>query len=240
MALTGDFPTQVNVQPAIGVSGDFASVNPRATVLATTGGLQAGTAGVTIGRFAYIDAAATVATNYNQGTAKPAGFVARRQQGLQPTIKTPYGNTILAGYPVYLFDAGDFYVTNSGASAATVGQKAFASLVDGSVSFFAAGTSPASAAVVTGSISGTTLTVTAVTSGALAVGQVISGSGITAGTTITALGTGAGGAGTYTVSVSQTAASTTVTAVATYETKWVAMTPAAAGELVKISSHAQV
>jgi len=39
MALTGDFPTQVNVQPAIGVSGDFASVKPRATVLATTGGL---------------------------------------------------------------------------------------------------------------------------------------------------------------------------------------------------------
>ena len=97
MALTGDFPTQVNVQPAIGVSGDFASVNPRATVLATTGGLQAGTAGVTIGRFAYVDAAATVATNYNQGAAKPAGFVARRQQGLQPTIKTPYGNTIPAG-----------------------------------------------------------------------------------------------------------------------------------------------
>ena len=52
------------------------------------------------GRFAYVDAGATVATNYNQGSAKPAGFVARRQQGLQPTIKTSYGNTILAGYPV--------------------------------------------------------------------------------------------------------------------------------------------
>ncbi|WAR42927.1 head decoration protein [Methylomonas rapida] len=68
------------------------------------------------------------------------------------------------------------------------------------------------AAVVTGSIAATVLTVTAVTSGKLAVGQAIAGSGVTAGTTITALGTGTGGAGTYTVSASQTVASTTLTA----------------------------
>lgn len=73
-------------------------------------------------------------------------------------------------------------------------------------------TRAANAAVVTGSIATTVLTVTAVTSGKLAVGQTISGSGVTAGTTITALGTGTGGAGTYTVSASQTASSTTITA----------------------------
>ena len=61
-----------------------------------------------------------------------------------------------------------------------------------------------SAASVTGYISGTTLTVTAVASGALAVGQALSATGMTAGTTITALGTGTGGAGTYTVNNSQT------------------------------------
>lgn len=66
------------------------------------------------------------------------------------------------------------------------------------------------AASVTGSIASTTLTVTAVGSGALAVGQVLSGTGVTAGTYITALGTGAGGTGTYTVSASQTTASTTI------------------------------
>jgi hypothetical protein len=66
--------------------------------------------------------------------------------------------------------------------------------------------------VVTGAISGTTLTVSAVTSGTLYVGQVIAGSGVTVGTTITALVSGTGGTGTYTVSVSQTAASTTITA----------------------------
>lgn len=67
-------------------------------------------------------------------------------------------------------------------------------------------------ASVTGSIATTTLTVTAVTSGILAVGQIITGTGVSAGTIITALGTGTGGAGTYTVSISQTVASTSITA----------------------------
>ena len=67
-------------------------------------------------------------------------------------------------------------------------------------------------AVVTGEIATTTLTVTAVTSGTLVIGSVLSGTGVTAGTTITAFGTGTGGTGTYTVSVSQTVSSTTITA----------------------------
>jgi len=65
---------------------------------------------------------------------------------------------------------------------------------------------------VTGSIATTTLTVTAVGAGTLSVGQVISGANVVAGTVITAILTGTGGVGTYTVSVSQTAASATITA----------------------------
>jgi hypothetical protein len=65
-------------------------------------------------------------------------------------------------------------------------------------------------AQVTGSISTTTLTVTAVASGTLFVGQTIQGTGVTALTIITALGTGTGGVGTYTVSTSQTVTSTTL------------------------------
>lgn len=70
-------------------------------------------------------------------------------------------------------------------------------------------------AVVTGSIALTTLTVTAVTSGTLDIGQVITGTGVTAGTRIVGFGTGTGGAGTYTVDVSQTVSSTTITATKT-------------------------
>jgi hypothetical protein len=70
--------------------------------------------------------------------------------------------------------------------------------------------SVASPAIVTGDISGTTLTVSAVTSGTLRIGQTIEGTGITDGTIIKAFGTGSGGTGTYTVSASQTVASTTI------------------------------
>jgi hypothetical protein len=65
-------------------------------------------------------------------------------------------------------------------------------------------------AVVTGDISGTTLTVSAVTSGTLTVGQTIQGSTVTAQTIITALGTGTGGVGAYTVNNSQTVTSRTL------------------------------
>lgn len=65
-------------------------------------------------------------------------------------------------------------------------------------------------AQVTGAISATTLTVSAVASGTLFVGQTIQGTGVTALTIITALGTGTGGVGTYTVSTSQTVSSTTL------------------------------
>jgi len=65
-------------------------------------------------------------------------------------------------------------------------------------------------AIITGAIAGTTLTVSAVSSGTLAAGMTIQGAGITANTIITALGTGTGGAGTYTVNFSQTISSITM------------------------------
>jgi Baseplate J-like protein len=69
-----------------------------------------------------------------------------------------------------------------------------------------------SAAAFTGTIAGTLLTVSAVASGTLAVGQLITGVGVLPSTVITALGTGTGGVGTYTVSASQTIASEAMTA----------------------------
>ena len=71
---------------------------------------------------------------------------------------------------------------------------------------------PVLLATVTGSIALAVLTVTAVTSGTLAVNQRITGTGIAANTYINALGTGTGGVGTYTVSISQTVASTEIQA----------------------------
>jgi hypothetical protein len=61
--------------------------------------------------------------------------------------------------------------------------------------------------------SGGTLNVSAVTTGILGIGDVISGTGITTGNKITAFLTGTGGTGTYLVSVGDTAVSTTITVV---------------------------
>jgi hypothetical protein len=59
-----------------------------------------------------------------------------------------------------------------------------------------------------GSISGTTLTVTSITSatGTIAISQSLSGAGVTPGTFIVGLGSGSGGVGTYTIAPSQAVA----------------------------------
>jgi acyl CoA:acetate/3-ketoacid CoA transferase alpha subunit len=85
-------------------------------------------------------------------------------------------------------------------------------IVDGAFRYTWRISSPASAVFV-GSISGTTLTVTLMSSGTIAVGQAIYGIGMAYATVITALGTGTGGTGTYTINNSQTVVSQTLTSV---------------------------
>jgi hypothetical protein len=65
-------------------------------------------------------------------------------------------------------------------------------------------------ATFTGSIAGTTLTVTSVNSGVISIGQELISNGITAGTRIIAQLSGRGGVGTYLVSTSQTVSSQTI------------------------------
>jgi hypothetical protein len=80
-------------------------------------------------------------------------------------------------------------------------------------------TGPAGASF-TGAISGTTLTISAVSSGTVSVGQEIRGPGVSPGTVLSAFLTGTGNTGTYTVSLSQTVTSetmTTNTATVTYD-----------------------
>lgn len=90
-------------------------------------------------------------------------------------------------------------------------------------------------------ISGTygTLTLGAAPSATFGVGDTLSGTNVVAGTKITKLLTGTGGSGsTYAVDNNTVVSSTTITAALNVETKWFATSAGAAGELVKISSHA--
>lgn len=290
----GGFPGQVNTVQAPAVAGDFCSANPRFTVDAGPGGFVAGASGCKVGLFAWADSTFTTVSNFGSGA--PTGFVHREQQALMQLIKNESTMTVLAGLMVTLFNGGDFWVKNDGATTSAIGNKAYANFADGKISFAATATPPTSATVtgsvaanvvtaavaantMTASISGTTLTVSAVgagavlgagqtltggsagtgyvdpgttilaqltgtagstgtyslniagnvtsttitavgggmtvsavTTGALAIGQTISGSGVVSGTKITGYGTGTGGTGTYTVDNATVVSSTTVTA----------------------------
>lgn len=81
----------------------------------------------------------------------------------------------------------------------------------------ASGSAPATSTAA--SITGTTLTVGGTVTGTFAVGQLVTAQGILGNTYITALGTGTGGAGTYTVSLSQTVAATAIQGVTVTETR---------------------
>lgn len=223
----------VNTLPAPAVAGDFASANPRFTALAGPGAFVAGVAGVTIGRFVWSgnsqtldpDNAPQVVNNFGWGSV--LGFVGRHQQALITTFLADASMVLPSGFMTTVYSGGDFWAQNDGATRAVIGQKAYADLATGKVSF-AATASPATVTAatssiaastfsVTGSINGNTLTVTAVGSGTVVPGATISGTGIATGTKIisqlTPLLTGeaAGGIGRYAVDIGeQTVASTTV------------------------------
>jgi hypothetical protein len=68
------FQTQVNQQPAPGIAGDFATTNPRASVVAGPGGLVAASGGAICGRFGWYDLySMTQVANTGQGA--PNGFI---------------------------------------------------------------------------------------------------------------------------------------------------------------------
>jgi hypothetical protein len=231
--MTG-FQKQVNTDPAPAVEGDFASANPRASMLTFAGGgLFAGAAGVIVGRFARAKVSDGTVTNGDPGAASRIGFVHRAQPSLITGWLQESTMTVPAGLEITLHDEGDFWCRFAGG--ATVGQKVFANYSDGTAVAGTAG-SPPQAAAFTAAIAGTTMTVSAVASGTLGVGDVVVGATV-AGTVITALGTGTGGTGTYTVSPTQTFSSGALTALGAREVPWYVHTTGAAGELVKISTR---
>lgn len=206
------FQDRVNLYQPLAVAGDFASANPYATVYAADGAFVAGPNGVTVGKFAWVSADGRTVTSYGENTSTPY-FVHRNQQASLPNYLQEFGNTILGGFPLALMEAGDFFALVEGATAATVGASVYARNSDGGIVIGAAPTGASATASIgatfTATATGTSLAVTSVT-GKISVGDVISGTGVPAGTTITA-GPGAGGAGAYTTSVATTAAAATVT-----------------------------
>ncbi len=226
-----DFPNQVNAQQAPSVAGDFASANPRRTVLAGEGGLIAGTGviaglsvpGAVVGRFGWltfqsVDNDNAPATLNTFGTGLPAGLVSREQVGLITTYLASgvqYRNT---GFQLAAFSEVDMWVVNASTVASVLNQKVFANYADGSATFGAAGGSIASGTSttstiapgtmsVTGSITGDVFTAASGLTGNIYPGEIISGTNVATGTAIVAqvtpllTGEALNGLGRYTVTI---------------------------------------
>jgi hypothetical protein len=204
-----DFQTQVNAQQAPGVEGDWASANPRKSVLAGEGALVAGRgvisglliAGIVAGRFGWttyetVDNDEAPGTVNTFGSGLPAGLVHRNQQGIITGWLQTASMVLPSGLQTALFNDVDMWVMNRGTTYAQVNQKAFANFADGSASFAAAGAAAPGAAsgstssiaaatfAATGSISDNLLTVSAVGSGSIYPGASFTGTNVATGTQV--------------------------------------------------------
>ncbi|EPW1484677.1 structural cement protein Gp24 [Salmonella enterica subsp. enterica serovar Bareilly] len=131
------FQTHMNQYPAPGIPGAFASDNPHASYVAGEGALITGPDGLVIARFAWV----TKGVAANEGTDAPAGFVPRDGQASVVEWLAGDSNTIYPGRECTLMVSGDFWALTT--TAATVGQKIFASLTTGEIATGAAGTTMA-------------------------------------------------------------------------------------------------
>lgn len=202
-------------------------------------GLTSSIGGVLVGRFAWaspntavnpssgeVDGMLTVNSN---GSGAPTGFVHRAQQGLITVFLQAATMLIPQGLPVVLHSEGDFWAVNDGTTASYVGEPIYAINANGKVVPSASVPADATLTTITvvanalnvsaittntftGSISGTTLTVSAITTGGLYAGQTLTGTNVAAGTTIVKQLSGTtGGTGTYQVNIFQNVTSTAIT-----------------------------
>lgn len=119
------FQKTVNTYPGIGIPGAYAAINP---IVSTAKGYVA-SAACNIGGFVWADAGKEGCVKPT-GTGRPLGFAVRE-------ITNPLGidveasNVVPVGYPVSVEVKGDFFAVTL--TEATVGQKVFAVLADGTI-----------------------------------------------------------------------------------------------------------
>jgi hypothetical protein len=214
------FQQFVNLYPAPGVWGARASNNPTAVVDAGPFNLTSGASGVTVGKMAWQQLTAatgkSVVNNFSPtAPVIPDGIIGNEQQVLITAWLAQYGLVVPAGYPVTIYNRGDFWAKAVYGPVA-IGNKVFANLFSGDVLGAAAGSFPtnavgSSAVVVATTTLGTPylMTITSTTSGSLQIGQQITGPGLTGGLFyVDSFGTYNGSTGTINLSAPVQAAST--------------------------------
>ena len=139
----GEFQSLANLYPAPGFPGDFATENPRRSVVASDAlggnvGLVAGSGGINAGTFAWLQSDGV--TVLNSGSGAPTGFKARELDGVLSTYLASYTVNTPQGFPVTLFESGDFWMLAGNSTAAVVGQKVWASTTTGGTTTGPSGT----------------------------------------------------------------------------------------------------
>jgi hypothetical protein len=213
------FQTRVNRQVPPAVIGQYASLNPRASALAGAGQFRSGGSLnylsaqnlAVIGNFAW--GQGQFATSQKPSGASVGGFVANELQTVIPfpdagnsQYPNPTRLAVEAGFPVTLNTHGDFWTLPVGAVNGIVSPEdtVYAREYDGAL------TNDSTDFSATGVQATTVMTISAVTKGALVPGMHLSGTNAASVVVVQLTGT-PGGAGTYTMSVSETVGSATVT-----------------------------
>lgn len=209
------FQTVIHREPAPAVQGDFASYNPRSSVIppVENGFVSAATQALTVGFFGW---GATTGLVYSSSAGAGAnaalGFIART-----PNIPSSIITTFLAesvatlqdGMPVTLQSAGDYWINLGGV---TPGATIYADATTGAPTLTSnSGANPdtgfkgisttvadaVSSNATTIDVTTGILTVAAMASGAVAIGDRVTGTGVPVQTYITGFISGTGAAGTY-------------------------------------------
>jgi hypothetical protein len=211
------FPTFVNRHLAPGVTGGFASMNPRAVVLAGPGAMRADdTDEVIVGYFAWGVPATGIAHGAEQSNSF-LGFVANEGQTVITDFLGVARLAVQAGFPVTLYSHGDFwaFVNATSGAAVSIGDSIFADATTGEpvtddasganpdTGFVAATAAPANPSSTAASLAATgVLTVGATLTGTIEIGDGnsvhVTGANVPDNVFITAQLTGsAGSTGTY-------------------------------------------
>lgn len=223
------FQVRVNQQPPPGVIGDFADAGLRTSLLFGGAGLVSAPSPrqPAVGSFAWGDLSAgrVYGRNYGESTVR-IGFLHRNQQAIIQDFLADRALVMQPGIMLTLMTNGTFWANFGGTAAVATGSKVFANYLDGSVYAAAAGTSTQTASVTASLATTGVLTVSAVGSGTLRVGAVLTGVNIPAGVAILSQLSGtAGGTGTYQTTGTTVGASATVLAFESVETNFRVMSP---------------
>lgn len=121
------FQKTVNTYPGIGIPGAYAAINP----IVSTAKVYVASAACNIGGFVWADADKKGCVKPTGTDRPPLGFAVREITTNPLGINVEASNTVPVGYPVSVEVKGDFFAVTT--TDATVGQKVFAVLANGTI-----------------------------------------------------------------------------------------------------------